>query len=210
MRRLAMLAVCLLALVPAFDVAQAAGQQGHRRALLDLDDLRRRLGASSSRPRKVKRCTRTSSGRRPPKAGQELRDRVARPGRRAARALEGQDDQGRQEGHAALRLDRLRRRQGQGRLVEGSAHGRRQARSARASSRRQREPRVRVTVRLFAALRERAGTGQTRARAAAGRHGRRRLRRARDRHRAARARLRRQPGVRRALAGAAATATRSR
>ena len=50
MRRLAMLSVCLLALVPAFDVASAAGQQGHRRALLDLDDLRWRLGQARSRP----------------------------------------------------------------------------------------------------------------------------------------------------------------
>ena len=55
MRRLAMLSVCLLALVPAFDAAGAADQQGHRRALLDLDDLGRQPRPSSSRSAKVKR-----------------------------------------------------------------------------------------------------------------------------------------------------------
>ena len=117
MRRLALLTVCLLALLPAFSVAQAAGDKGS----VSKSWVSRTSGGASEKSfsaTAVKKLYANFVWKVPAKPGQDLTIEWRDPAGVAARRLEEQDDQDGQEGHAPVRLDRLGRRQGQAGVVE--------------------------------------------------------------------------------------------
>ena len=122
MRRLALLTVCLLMLVPAIDVANAAGRKG----TVGSSFISRTSGGkheTSFKSGSVKKLYANFVWKTPAAAGQILRIEWHDPKGDAARRLGEQDGQGRQEGHAAVRLGRPRHRQGQAGLLDCDAPG---------------------------------------------------------------------------------------
>ena len=124
MRRLAILSVCLLALVPAFDAAAATSKGTVERSWISTTS----GGASGKQfsAGKVKRLYANFTWKTPATPGQDLAIEWHDPAGALRARWKDKTIKADKKGTRLYAWIALRRRQGQGRHLEGSAHRRRQ------------------------------------------------------------------------------------